>query len=171
MTINLALENALCAHPALLPHVLPFLADQLVSELSVGRLHALRCLRRIVGEHPPSILSITGRSSQQAVGIALRERLLEVATGAAPTTGSDGRDDDSGDLLAAETALAVIANVSAAVGRDPGGKYLKEWNLFCEPLLAKVASALGENLDGLKVWCCCGVLSLLCQGDCFLAGS
>lgn len=138
-----ALEDSLCTHPALLPHVMPFLSEQLVNDLTPGRLHAMHCLVRLSSLRSPSILRTpVSADDPQPVGVAIGARLFENAT------------DSSGAGADAELSTAALATISSLAGDisvDPAGKYLNEWRLLCEPILASVAQKLEEGAgEGLR---------------------
>jgi len=54
-----ALEDCLCAHKALLLYTIPFVIDQLHSDSSIGRIHALKILNRIVKTEGSTHTAIT----------------------------------------------------------------------------------------------------------------
>ena len=148
-----ALQNCLCAHVNLLPHLLPFLCDQLQttatqslsSDLQANRLQALSCLLDVCYRFSPSILvGITRQLSSKPIGESLSEVLFECITAAAVSSSAHTRDQDA--MLVEQYTLYTISQVCMLISAGgASGKFSGVWRVFVESLLVRICVTISEG--------------------------
>lgn len=158
-----ALQDCMCCHSSLLVHALPFLNDQLFSEISIGRSHAMMCLIELCKSYSVSILTKTlGHISSQAVIRKLTEGVYDNAT----DSGSESNEDGVVVSLGVKAhALLCIHEISSLIGEDTA-KYKLEFELFCNVIISKVFETIRvNNLDSFKTKDAVDILCMICSSS------
>lgn len=152
------LQDCFCCHNLLLEHVIPYMIDQLYSDLSVAKCHALRCLTVLCQKYSVSIFMSTDIIQSNKPPIT---KLIELLCDLAFEMPS--ADVDKGELnddVKTET-LIFIHDVAKLIGESSLKRFQEDFDTFGEVLVAKACSVLLENrIDSLK---CSDAVNILCS--------
>lgn len=152
------LQDCFCCHKLLLEHVIPFMIDQLYSDLPIGKCHALRCLTVLCQKYSVSIVMTSDivQASKPPV-MKLIELLSDL------TFEMSSVDLDKGVLCddVKTESLIFIHEFSKLIGETSLKQFQEYFDAFGEALIARACSVLLENpIDSLK---CLDALNILCS--------